>query len=399
MPQGTVRISEQVWRRAAQLHQQHLRQLLEPGLVSFDHPLNAAHRQGRAHPEPDEWTALDPKHPVYNFLIEYYSLKGIKGPRRLARWSPSLYLLYHHPQTRISTMKELKEASLSLDDGKDQKQEQQATGILLEGATADDFGSVLHLRGATIIDEEDHACGVLYNPSLHFGKNDPFRKQENGRLATPFLWYQSILQQTLTAEPILHCHGLHEWAMQYHPEGADPPPSAKYQSHLPLRVSRQIINETVERKGISCTHVDALRFFAPAAAPLNHHGSCLERQDQLRLEQPACVHAHMDLLKIALKLMPYCDSQLLGDVLEIALQSRTLDVAASPYDCTAYGVDVVPVETIEGRADYRKQQIALMKKAEHVRRALLATYNAFLPIAFSEPSLVQGKEKPQPERL
>jgi hypothetical protein len=33
---------------------------------------------------------------------------------------------------------------------------------------------------------------------------------------------------------------------------------------------------------------DALRFFAPAAGPLNHHGASLERMDQLRLEQPAC---------------------------------------------------------------------------------------------------------------
>ena len=39
----------------------------------------------------------------------------------------------------------------------------------------------------------------------------------------------------------------------------------------------------MERKGLRCTHVDALRFFAPAAAPLNHHGSFLEREDQLRL--------------------------------------------------------------------------------------------------------------------
>ncbi|KAL3902865.1 MAG: hypothetical protein SGARI_005641 [Bacillariaceae sp.] len=186
--------------------------------------------------------------------------------------------------------------------------------------------------------------------------------------------------------------------MQYWPEGSDPPPSARYQRHLQLRVPRKVINETVERKGVSCTHVDALRFFAPAAAPLNHHGSSLERMDQLRLEQPACVHAHMDLLKIALKLRPYCDPDLLVDVLTIALESRTLDVSASPYDATSYGVGVVPIETSEGRAEYTRLQKDLMKRAERVRLDVLSAYDLFLPMAFSKESLQQGLQRPEPER-
>ena len=111
--------------------------------------------------------------------------------------------------------------------------------------------------------------------------------------------------------------------MQYHPKNAPPPPSAKYQGQheLNLRVDRKTINETVERRGISCTHVDALRFFAPAAGPLNHHGSSLERMDQLRLEQPACVHAHMDLLKIALRIQPFCDAGLLRKILRLAMDA------------------------------------------------------------------------------
>ena len=221
------------------------------------------------------------------------------------------------------------------------------------------------------------AGGVLYSPSHYFGKNDPSRQEENTKLATPFLWYQSILEQTLKAEPILHCYGLHEWAMQYHPEGAPPPPSAKYQAHLQLRVPREVINETVERKGISCTHVDALRFFAPAAAPLNHHGASLERMDQLYLEQPACVHAHMDLLKIAIKLRPFCDPMLLTRVLEIALKARTLDVAASPYDATMYGVGIVPIEKGEGRAQYKKEQKLLMESAALIRGDLLSAFTKY----------------------
>jgi len=402
----TVRIPENVWRQAACEHEERVRKLLQPGLVSFYHPLNAAHRKNREQPEPNEWTALDPKHPVYNFLIEYYGLKGIKGPRRLARWCPSLSLLLQE-ETRIKTIAELEEASLTKcpktrstqDDEQQQDFDILNGGILLEGATEDDFSSLLHLRGAQIVlDSDQQVNGVLYCPSLLFGKGEPDRHEENVRLVTPFLWFKSILENTLQAEPILHCHGLHEWAMQYHPEGTDPPPSAKYQQHLQLRVPREIINQTVERKGISCTHVDALRFFAPAAAPLNHHGSSLQRTDQLHLEQPACVHAHMDLLKIALKLRPFCDSKLLVRVLEIALESRTLDVAASPYDATSYGVGVVPVETLEGRAEYTKLQKDLMTRAERVRRDLLFAYEMFLPMAFSETSLQMGSKQPEAER-
>jgi hypothetical protein len=226
--------------------------------------------------------------------------------------------------------------------------------------------------------EEDH------NPAYK-------RHYEKAHASAPFLWYQSILQHTLTADPVLHCYGLHEWAMQYQPDGTPPPPSAKYQNHLPLRVSREVLNETVERKGVSCTHIDALRFFAEPALPLNRFGGPLIRSDQLRLEQPACVHATMDLLKMTLKLQPFCDASLLQRVLEIALEARKLDVAASPYDASEYGVGVVPIETPEGRTEYKRQQTDLMKKAEPVRRDLLKAYYCFLSLAFEDEDLSAGR--------
>ena len=178
-----------------------------------------------------------------------------------------------------------------------------------------------------------------------------------------------------------------------------------------MRVSREVINETVERKGIRCTHVDALRFFAPAAGPLNHHGASLERMDQLRLEQKGCVHAHMDLLKIGLKLNSFIDPKLMVDILEVALAARKLDVEASPYDATQYGAGIVPIETNEGRKLYREQQVLLMQQAEPVRIRLLESYNTFMQLAFDEEYLDideddtkhKAKEEPQvyiaPERL
>jgi hypothetical protein len=360
-----VRISETVWRLAAAEHQNRIRELLLPGLTSPTDPCNH-HSQRNTAVQHDGWTALDVKNPVYNFMIEYYGLKGAKGPRKLARWSPSLDLL----------------------------QAQDKDGILLENASQEDIGGILHMRGA--IFEED---GIVYSPSHFFGKGDPERRTEAARAATPYLWFRSILQQTLTAEPILHCHGLHEWAMQYQPEGAPPPPSGKYQAHIPLRVDRETITQTVERKGVHCTHVDALRFFAPAAAPLNHHGASLERTDQLRLEQPACVHAHMDLLKIVLRIQPFCDAELLRRVVEIALQARRLDVAASPYDVSSYGVGVVAVETPEGRALYREEQTALMMRAEPIRLELLRAYDMFLSTAFDEDVLDIAADQPRAERF
>jgi hypothetical protein len=293
------RISATIWRKAAEDHQNRIYELLRPGMTDSSHELNSGkHRRQRRSQQPHastRWTGLDPKHPVYNFLIEYYGLKGTKGVKRLARWSPNF---------------------CAADSG----------GVFLEGATAEDMAGTLHLRGAVLAPD-----GILYNPRTFFeAQGDDAAKI---RAAAPYLWYRSVLQQTLHAEPVLHCHGLHEWAMQYQPIGAAAPPSARYQSHLPLRVDRAVLNAAVERNGVHCTHVDALRYFAPAASGLNYHGAVLHRSDQLRLEQPACVHAHMDLLKHALRLEPFGGggdgtSNLLPRVLEIALAARSLDVAS-----------------------------------------------------------------------
>ncbi|CAB9497598.1 expressed unknown protein [Seminavis robusta] len=388
-----IRIPRTIWKQAALNHQDRIRSLLQPGLLPADNGKTQRRRQNR-YPA-DTWTALDAKNPIYNFLIEYYGLKGVKGTKRLARWCPSPNLLLH-PNKQYDSLEALSQYS-NIAPGNSAIDERDAS-IFLEDVTEEDLATTLQLRGAIL--ESD---GALYSPSLWFQQKNEEQKPDNtskNSAASAFLWYRSILQQTLQAEPILHCHGLHEWAMQYHPDGEPSPPSAKYQAHLPLRVSRQVISETVERKGISCTHVDALRFFAPAAGPLNHHGARLERMDQLRLEQPACVHAQMDLLKIALRLQPFCNPDLLQHVLQLAIDARRLDVAASPYDATGYGVGVIPVEIDSGRSQYRKQQRLLMERADPIRRELLEAYNIFLKLAFDEdPSTLEAHVTPSKERF
>jgi hypothetical protein len=386
----------------------------------------------------DQWfRPLDPRNPVCNFLIEYYGLKGHQGVKRLARWSPSPNLLLLLPRTTtkgddvttlfLTSLQDLEDASsqsaTATASGSSNGSRSSSShhhhhhsgmansGVFLEDVTMDDFATLLHLRGAILQDN-----GALYSPGQWFDVKQQQQQQQQQQPetssqvakcrgvshqhpASAYLWFRSILQQTLQAEPILHCHGLHEMAMMYCPNGAAPPPSAKYQQHLALRVSQDVINQTVERKGISCTHVDALRFFAPAAGPLNHHGASLQRMDQLRLEQPACVHAHMDLLKIGLRLQPFCDAALMRRILQLSMDARRLDVAASPYDATAYGVGIVAIETKHGRAQYRRQQRELMERAEPIRRELLDAYNLFLRLAFDEdPVFLETQVTPSAER-
>jgi hypothetical protein len=477
-------ISEDVWRKAASDHRKDIQELLEPGLVDLDHQMMRPVRKyflvddncdddsgdGDVSRPSKMMTMLDPKHPIYNFLVEYYGLKGLKGPKRLARWSPSIGLFiwdensdgegdnsdaslqsvsatnpkvrrieslndYHMAASAYSDLEIPKVAPTGMDEAD--------RGIFLEGATPDDLALTLYLQGAEWIDPSNYenvadgdgsSCvddflyngkkpGILYRPIRYYdhpansnneadatsivGTTPPSNDiQFLHKKASSFTWYKSILQTTLANEAVLHCYGLHEWAMQYHPEGAPAPPSGKYQSHLPLRASREVINSTVERKGLRCTHVDALRFFAPSAGHLNFHGASLERTDQLDLEQPGCVHAHMDLLKIALRVKPYCDPALLVDILGIALEARSLDVGASPYDCSEYSADnegnpipIIPVETPEGRAAYKVQQTDLMEKAEGTRLRLLANYEVFGALAFCSNQLQKATSNPNDEQF
>jgi hypothetical protein len=117
-------------------------------------------------------------------------------------------------------------------------------------------------------------------------------------------------------------------------------------------------------------------------ALLNKHGAHLVRAQQPLLEQPACVHASMDLLKMALKLHPWLPSELVGDCLEVAIAARTLDVSASPYDLTRYDLAPVCIETETGRLEFRRRQLELMARAQPVRARLLLAYDAFLDAGF-----------------
>ena len=358
-------ISEGVWRKMAQEHSNRIYKLLQPGLI--DNACTSNDTGNRRTQRKDRWSAIDSNNPVYNFLEEYYGVKGAKGVRRLGRWSPGL--------------------SFSSD----------GSVPVLAGARDDDVcGGCLHMRGFEFVyaqheqflseDSDTSIVGVRYDPRQYFShlvEESLDNRTSKAILASPFVWYRRILTTTQNNDPVTHCHGLHEWAMLYRPNGAPPPPSTKYQSHLPLRVDQIKINAAVERRGVSCTHVDALRFFAKDALPLNREGALL-REDQIRMEQPACVHANMDLLKIALRLSPWIDSRLIADALEVAIEARKLDIAASPYDVSVYGFQPIKIENSQGRDEYRERQRIVMNKAAPVRQELLNAYDEFIDYTFGE---------------
>ena len=127
---------------------------------------------------------------------------------------------------------------------------------------------------------------------------------------------------------------------------------------------------------------------------MNKHGATLQRSQQPSLEQPACVHAAMDLLKIALKLHPWMSSEILGDALEVAIASRTLDVVASPYDLRSYGLKPICIETDEGRQEFREAQVQLMERVVPVRARLLEAYDAFLEVGFDHRTVEAALERP-----
>jgi hypothetical protein len=68
---------------------------------------------------------------------------------------------------------------------------------------------------------------------------------------------------------------------------------------------------------------------------------------------------------------PYVSSDLIADSFELARSARTLDMQASPYDVSQFGLEPVRVETPEGRVEYARRQREVMTEAEPLRRQLL----------------------------
>ena len=174
----------------------------------------------------------------------------------------------------------------------------------------------------------------------------------------------SLLQSTLHREANFGCFGIHEWAMVYKTSDEQ-----RRHQQVPLRLSPAETDAVVERHRIQCSHHDAFRFFTEPARPLNTLQP--SRAGMVANEQPGCLHAGMDLYKWAMKIGPIASSDIVVDCFDLALDIRTLDMEASPYDLRGWGYGVVAIETAEGKAQYMERQQAFSTRAQALRQRLL----------------------------
>ncbi len=177
-------------------------------------------------------------------------------------------------------------------------------------------------------------------------------------------WIHRLLAATASRPAHLGCFGMHEWAMVYR-QGQ---PEVRHH-RTPLRLGPERTAAVVDELTVRCTHFDAFRFFTESARPLNVLQPT--RETQTELEQPGCLHANMDVYRWAYKLLPLTASELVVACFELAREIRTLDMRASPYDLTGFGLAPVPVETPEGRAEYARAQRAFAERAAVLRAGLV----------------------------
>jgi hypothetical protein len=160
------------------------------------------------------------------------------------------------------------------------------------------------------------------------------------------------------------CFGMHEWAMVYRQAEQETRHPA-----YPLRLGADGTDEVVETHRIACSHFDAYRFFTAPARPLNTLSPAAH--DRPAFEQPACLHAGMDLYKHAFRLSPLVPSELVADCFELARDMRVLDMRASPYDLSDLGYEPVLVETPEGKQEYAAAQRDFAERGAPLRDRLI----------------------------
>lgn len=198
---------------------------------------------------------------------------------------------------------------------------------------------------------------------------DPASIPEKRR--TTFRWIVNLLEKTRDRPPFYGCLGLHEWAMVYEIKDVRHP-------RLPLRLSHEETRRVVETLPMRCSHYDAFRFFSKSARHFNP--VTLSPDTRPEQEQPACLHANMDLLKWSLKIHPYLPAELIADAFELALAARRIDMRASPYDVTPLGEEPIRIETPEGRKAYVAAQQEIATRAAPVRERLIELLNGVIHV-------------------
>lgn len=259
------------------------------------------------------------KHPVHDFLFTYYSHR----PAQLRRWHPGY-------------------------------------GVGLEGGEP--------AKGYAV------ACP---SPTRGPGSGTrPVVTVTDGYVAAQRPLVESLLRllTATAARPAnFGCFGMHEWAMVYRL-------SEEQTRHAdwPLRLGAAGTDRVVETHRIACSHFDAYRFFTEPARPLNVLSP--GRDDRAAYEQPACLHAGMDLYKHAFRLSPMISSDLVADCFELARDIRVLDMRAAPYDLSALGIEPVQIETPEGKQEYAAAQRAFAERGAPLRQRLVEECDRLLRV-------------------
>lgn len=223
------------------------------------------------------------------------------------------------------------------------------------------FGTLL-TGGANeqrMFDEMVEENGDMYLDICHFPKD---------RLSSAS-WIYKVLQQSLKRKPSFGCFGMHEWAMVYKADRVR-------HNHLPLRMEKQELADFVDSRPLVCTHFDAFRFFTEEAKPKNKYE--LTRQSFADREQPGCLHTNMDLYKWAFKMYPWISSRTIRQAFALAVETRYVDMKASPYDLSEQGLEPIKIETDEGRREYLERQQAIYKKSQPIRKQLIGEYRRLL---------------------
>ncbi|WP_028652385.1 hypothetical protein [Nocardioides halotolerans] len=184
----------------------------------------------------------------------------------------------------------------------------------------------------------------------------------------------ALLVATAARAANFGCFGMHEWAMVYR-LGESETRHAAY----PLRLGLAGTDEVVESHRIACSHFDAYRFFTEPARPLNTISPAAH--DRPAFEQPACLHAGMDLYKHAFRLSPLVPSELVADCFELARDIRVLDMRAAPYDLAGLGYEPVRIETPAGKQQYAAAQRGFAERGAPLRQRLVEECERLLAAA------------------
>jgi hypothetical protein len=255
------------------------------------------------------------KHPVHDFLFTYYSQR----PAQLRRWHPGF-------------------------------------GVALENGF--EYADLKGYVSRVLAGFETGAERFLQPASTVVTVSDEYVASQRPLLES----LHRLLTATADRPAHFGCFGLHEWAMVHRAD--------ETRHDWPLRLGREGTDQVVESHRIRCSHFDAYRFFTPSARPLNALSPAAH--DRQEFEQPACLHAGMDLYKHAFRLTPMVGSDLVADCFELASDIRVLDMRAAPYDLADLGFEPVRIETPEGKQQYAAAQRAFADRGAPLRARLIA---------------------------